>query len=150
MIINDFGEPEAEETQLYPKGDLDLIGVPRVIANSFQSAIRCRHLDGAICAIALRRTLEMICKAHGETKGTLGPKLKKLSEKGILPTGISDLAVTLKSIGDEAAHGDDADFPDEIIDPLIEFTKIIIDYLYVIPQKLKAVQEDIKNRDSIF
>ena len=63
-----------------------------------------RNIDGAICAFAVRSTLEKMCKDKGEIKGSLYDKLKNLSKKGVLPPILDEIADVLRDLGNAAAH----------------------------------------------
>lgn len=142
-------EPYIKDTQLFPQANFEFEGVPKNILNSYEAALKCRHLDGALCAIGLRKTLEIICKEFGETGYGIEKKLRSLSEKGILPPYLSKVAYILKDVGNEAAHGDDTDLPKEIINSLIEFTQTIINYLYVLPHNLMCIEKQMERRKRI-
>lgn len=129
---------------LYPKINIGL-GIPENIDQAYRSALKVRK-DGPICCLALRRTLEMVCKNKGETKGDLFDKLKNLSKNGLIPPILDDMAHILRTIGNEAAHGDDTEFPPRIIALLIDFTKAILEYLYVLPEMLNEIQKEIEDK----
>lgn len=130
---------------LYPQVSIDG-DVPTLINTAFDSALKVRS-DGAICCLALRRTLEMICKNNGETSGTLEKKLLRLSEKGIIPPILDEMAKLLRQIGNDAAHGNDKSFSVTIVNILIDFTRTIIEYVYVLPQKLRKIQKQIDQEE---
>lgn len=143
--FNDYAEPTVERNQLYPPVDTEHGEIPRNIKKAFTAAVTCRNLDGAMCAMGLRRTLEMICKDKGETEGNLFKKLQKLSNKGILPPILDQMAAVLRELGNSAAHADDInyEFPSELAPDLIEFTKVILNYLYVLPSKIQEIQSNL-------
>lgn len=88
----------------------------------------------------------MMCKDFRATGKDLYSKLKELSERGVLPPILSEMGDILKLMGNAAAHGDDAEFDDEIILSLIDFTQIILDYVYNIPANLEAVQQNVADK----
>lgn len=139
------GDSIITSTTLYPS-IYSNENIPKNIQQAFEAATLVKRIDGALCSLSLRRTLEMICKDKGETKGTLYDKLKRLSERNILPPIINDMAFILKDVGNEAAHGDDIQFPQDLINLLIEFIQSILEYVYVIPSKLSEVQNKLKVR----
>jgi hypothetical protein len=121
--------------------------IPKEIKNAYEAAIKIKHIDGAICALALRRTLEMVCKDKGEIKGDLYNKIKNLSKKGILPPILDQMATVLRHIGNAAAHGDDTKFDHNIVHSMIEFTNTILEYVYVLPKKLSIIQENLSKEE---
>lgn len=147
--FDEFGNygPYKRTKTLYPHPSAtSQAGLPESIKNSFDAAQKVRHIDGAVCALSLRRTLEMICKDKGETSGNLFNKLQNLSNKGILPPILDQIASVLRELGNVAAHADDIEyeFPSELVPELIEFTDIILNYLYVLPAKIQDIQSKMK------
>lgn len=153
--IDEYGNmgPAITITTLYPHpSSVSETCIPTNIRNSFEAAQKVRHIDGAICALSLRRTLEMVCKDKGETEGSLFKKLQNLSQRGILPPILDQIASVLRELGNVAAHADvEYEFPSKLVPDLIEFTDIILNYLYVLPAKIEDIQSKMndKNNDEL-
>jgi hypothetical protein len=128
---------------IYPHNSVEGDYIPKNVKQAFEAALRVRNIDAAICAIAIRRTLEMMCKEKGETGRNLYTMLKNLSEKGILPPILNDMASVLRELGNTAAHADDAEFNQDLVPSMIEFTKIILDYVYNLPKRIEHIQDSI-------
>jgi signal recognition particle subunit SEC65 len=137
-------------TIVYPAMMSKSQAVPMKIKRAFDAALKVRNIDGAICALSIRRTLEMMCKEKGETKGSLYQKLTNLALKGILPPILDKMASVLRTLGNNAAHAEDKDFPPKLVSSMIEFTEIILDYVYLLPKKLADIQSDIDKEKSNF
>lgn len=132
---------------LYPAVDLEE-AIPKNIRDAFKAALRVKSIDGAICSLSLRRTLEMICKDRGEIEGSLFKKISNLAARGILPPTLNDIASVLREVGNDAAHGDDVMFPYEVISKMIDLTESILKYIYVLPEQLDQIKIDLqKKRD---
>jgi len=114
--------------------------VNKDVQSAFESAIKVRNIDGAICVLSLRRTLEIMCKDKGETEGNLYQMLKSLSSKGILPPILDNMASILRKLGNAAAHANEIEFDREKVDLLVHFTKTILDYVYTLPAQLEELQ----------
>ncbi len=148
--IDEFGDQSLAKnlTTLYPHPpSTSELGIPINIKKSFEAAQKVRHIDGAICALSLRRTLEMICKDKGQNEGNLFIKLRNLSQQGILPTILDQMATVLRQLGNVAAHADDTEneFPSELVPDLIEFTDTILNYLYILPARIQDIQNKMNN-----
>ena len=145
-VLSEYGDPETGpipmEQILYPAITTNA-EMPEHVSNAFNAALKVRNIDGAICLISLRRTLEMMCKDKGAHQGTLYAKLKHLSNEGILPPIIDKMAGVLKEQGNMAAHGDSKSFHPEFVSLMIEFTETILKYVYVLPAKLNEIQVQI-------
>ena len=126
---------------LYP-GINSTQGLPDKIKNAFESALKTRKIDGAVCALSLRRTLEIMCVEQEATGSDLYNKLRDLSERNILPPVLNEMATILRELGNLAAHAD-VQYSDQVVDSLIEFTKIILEYVYILPSKLSDIQEHL-------
>ncbi|WP_062513891.1 DUF4145 domain-containing protein [Halobacillus sp. KGW1] len=147
--FQETGESEIElfGRLLYPNIEHENASyIPEKIYNSYLSSIKVKNIDRSFSLIGLRRTLEMICKEKGYNDGMLGKKLKKMADDGVIPLVIDSIADSLKTEGNKAAHGDDVDFDIKTVNNMIEFTRIIINYLYVLPKKISNVQNALKNQ----
>lgn len=135
---------DATEKILYPQNvSLDDSGIPNVVKKSFEAALRIKNIEGTLCAIGIRRTLEMMCKDKGATGRDLYSKIKNLSEKSILPPIIEEMATILRELGNEAAHGDEREFSEKLLESMIKFTHVILDYVYNLPEKLAEIQQQL-------
>jgi len=119
--------------------------VPENVDDAFSSALKVRYVDNIICLMALRRTLEIICKDMGARGKTLEKKILDLTEKSIFPKIINEASDVLRILGNEAAHGDDVDYDERIIQEMINFTQIIIEYVYVIPHRISVIKAKLIN-----
>lgn len=137
LAMNDLSHISIE----YPKVIYSSYQMPKEIYNAYEVALKARYLDSALCILSLRRTLEIICKQQGETKGDLIDKVKKLADKGILPSVLKNVSHILRIFGNAAAHGDEVVFTKTQIEHLIEFTETIIDYIYILPEKLERLKK---------
>jgi signal recognition particle subunit SEC65 len=141
--IDHMGRPIPTEEILYPPTTRKSANMPDKVFGAFESAIKVRHIDGAICALSLRRTLEMMCKDLGATEGDLYLKLQSLSQRGVLPPILGEMATVLRKLGNDAAHADDAEFPKDVVEAMIDFTQTILEYVYRLPQALEDIQDRI-------
>lgn len=108
--------------------------VPINIAASYAEARRVFSSASAHTAAAImcRRTLEGVC-AHLDAKGgNLARKLDNLKERGLIEPRIHEWANhVLRSLGNDAAHDVDAVISKEDAKDALDFTKAIIEYLFV-------------------
>lgn len=137
--FNYHGEIEniIDEKICYPAISLDTSYVPEKIKAAFEGALKSRYTDSALCLIGLRRTLEILCKDQGATKRTLEAKLEELVNTNILPPTLNEASNIARRFGNSAAHADDLEVSAHELTMIIEFIEALIEYIYVIPQKLK-------------
>lgn len=145
QFMNCNGEIECSEIYKtrYPVETYQGTNVPDNVNNSFSSALKARYVDNVICLIALRRTLEIICKDNGATNGTLQSKILQLTKQGIFPKVINEASDILRLLGNEAAHGDDTEYDEHTINEMVNFTQIIIEYVYVIPYRIQKIKSKL-------
>ncbi|MCS1350285.1 DUF4145 domain-containing protein [Mechercharimyces sp. CAU 1602] len=67
------------------------------------AALKTKNIDGAICVLALRRTLEMMCIDKGENNRNLYKNIQELSDRDILPPILDGMAGILREVGNYAA-----------------------------------------------
>lgn len=132
-----------EEEILYPENKLNLQGVPSRIKSALESAIKVKNIDTALCVMALRRVLEQVCKENNAKGKTLEVMIRDLINKNILPNGFDEACAIIRFLGNKAAHGSESVFYLHEVEELISLLKAIIDYLYIIPQRINKVKEKI-------
>ena len=142
-----------EFTSLYP--DSTIGGAPQHtpdrVANLFQQAtsnLSNRNWDAA--GAMARKTLDVATKVvarervvENERDQVLGLWLKKrverLAELGLLTADIAALAGMIKDGGDDASHDEDPYTEDEA-ERLIEFTEVLLTYVFTIPGMVEAAR----------
>lgn len=131
---------EYDTTILFPTIHVsNKIGVPSNIVKAFESAKKVQKIDSAICALSLRRVLELICldkKAQGKT---LVQMVEDLVQKNILPSTFDEACKIVRLMGNEGAHSDALSITKTELTTLTEFIEAIINYLYIIPEKIKRM-----------
>lgn len=139
-----FSDYDPAIETLYPQSTIDFTGVPKNIKTAFESALRVKNIDTAICAIALRRVLEAICKDKGANGNTLEAMIHDMIEKSILPKMFDDACWIIRQLGNSAAHGDNKTFSSHHIEQTINFMQNIILYLYTLPIKIEVLRTTIE------
>lgn len=131
----------------FPKSPIHKDGVPGEIASAFESAVKTKGIDSAICLLSLRRVLEMICKDKGATGNNLEAKIKYLINEKALPEMFDDACWIIRKLGNEAAHADKAKFSDYDTEQVIDFLSTIIEYLYSVPVRIAKMKERLSSLD---
>jgi hypothetical protein len=132
-------------TVLFPKTEkVNLYSLPANVKSAYESAIKVKNIDNTICVMALRRTLEMVCKDKGAVSGQLHHKLNQLQQKGILPPLMGDISKIIKDFGNMAAHGDQVKFDKRIVESMFNFTNKILEYVYILPREMKRAKNELE------
>lgn len=130
----------------FPATNVHYDGVPQKIKTAFDSAVKTKGIDRAICILSLRRTLEMICKDKDAKGKTLEEKINDLIAKKILPEMMSDACWIVRQSGNDAAHADDVIFTEREVDEIIEYVSVVINYLYSMPIRVARLKLQIEGR----
>jgi hypothetical protein len=136
-----------EDTILYPINSIDSKSMPKKIKESYEAALKVRNIDTNACVLLLRRTLEIILTDQGATKWGLAEKIEEIAQRGLLPDSLKEASFFAKRFGDSAAHGKDLVADEQDMNSLIEFIEYIIEYLYIIPSRLKEFKMKIDHEE---
>ncbi len=112
--------------------------VPAHVVRNFlqaEDARKRKHNEAA--GMAYRRALELTLKDVGpDLKGTLQKRIDKLAEIQRLTPDLAQWAHSVRELGNEAAH-DEPEPSEEDVDDLAAFTRILLEYLYTMPAKVR-------------
>lgn len=134
----------------FPITTVHFDGVPENIKTAFDSAIKTKGIDRAICILSLRRTLEMICKEKGASGQDLKDKISDLIDKKRLPEMMADACWIIRQSGNDAAHADDIVFTEREVEEIIEYVSTVINYLYSMPVRIAKLKQQIEERKQNF
>lgn len=127
---------DKKKSILFPVGNIESNSVPPKIKEAYTAALRIKNIDKYVCLMALRRALELILKDKGAMKWGLKDKIEELAQKGLLPDTLKEASSLTKIFGDSAAHDKEIEIEQFDVECMSEFTGFIIQYLYVIPDKI--------------
>ena len=135
---------ETFNKNLYPEIDIMLKGVPASVKSAFESALKVKNIDSAICLVSIRRVLEAICKEKNASGNNLYEMVKDMIAKQVLPEMFDDACWIIRELGNSAAHGEVKTFYKSQVEQTIKFVETIINYLYVLPEKMKNMKDAIQ------
>lgn len=130
----------------YPAVNICYDGVPYKIKAAFESAVKTKGIDSAICLLSLRRTLEMICKDKNARGRDLETKIDDLVQQKVLPEMMRDACWIIRQNGNDAAHADDVTFTEYEVTEVIEYVATITNYLYSMPTRMTKLRKRIEDR----
>lgn len=139
-------EPFTEYRYEFPTQKIDYTGVPNNIRSAFESAVKTRNIDSAICILSLRRTLEMICKDKNAKGSVLKDKIQDLIQRNVLPEMMDDACWIVRQSGNDAAHADDVIFTQFEVQEIINYVATVIEYLYSLPVRVANLKNKISKR----
>jgi len=134
------------KTVLFPISSIDSGVIPPKVKEAFEAALKIKSIDNHTCLMALRRTLELILKDKGATKWGLKDKIEEIAQKGLLPDTLKEASSLTKILGDSAAHDKDLEIDQYDVDSMAEFVEFIIEYLYIVPDKINTYKERLSSK----
>jgi ribosomal protein S27AE len=142
-------------TVLYPSDPQAMDpAVPSRIANSYLEARRVFSQASAYTAAAImcRRTLEGICEHFQGSGRTLQARLQDLKTRGVIEHRVHEwVDHALRLLGNDAAHDVNKVISRDDARDALEFTKAILEYLYVFEtafQKFKERRGTVVSKES--
>lgn len=130
-----------EKSILYPLSSIESTSIPQKVKEAYEAALKIKSIDMYVCLMALRRTLELLLKDKGATKWGLKDKIEEIAAKGLLPDTLKEASSLAKMLGDTAAHDKELEIDQYDVETMAEFIGYIIEYLYVVPDKISSFKE---------
>jgi hypothetical protein len=140
---------EEVRTILYPINSIESKAIPPKIKNAFEGALKTKSIDINVCLMALRRTLELVLIEKGAKSWGLKEKIEEIAGKGILPDALKEASALTKILGDSAAHDKEIDIDQNDVNSMAEFVEYIIEYLYIVPDKISSYKEKLDQKIKI-
>ena len=129
-----------------PLVDFEHRSVPEAIAREFWEAQRVERTSKTAYAVLIGRVLERLCKDK-EAKGrSLNSQIKDLSDRGVIPAQLSEMAHALRFLRNSGAHVTDYTIEDDEVQAMKDFTVTMIEYVYIAPAKLAALKATIEKK----
>lgn len=135
-----------DKTILYPINSIENNSIPIKVKEAYEAALKTKSIDKYVCLLALRRTLELILIEKGAKNWGLKDKIEEIAEKGILPDTLKEASSLTKILGDSAAHDKEIEIDQQDVESMAEFVKFIIEYLYVVPDKINSYKERLSSK----
>jgi hypothetical protein len=128
---------------LYPQPKQPLANLPPSVKRAYEAALKVRMEPNAY-AVQLGRTLEVLCK-HEQAEGqSLAQKLQALADSNRIPQTLARMAEQVRLIRNLGAHADEDEVTKKDTLVIEKFVETILEYLYVAPAMLAAVQTRLK------
>ena len=71
-------------------------------------------------------------------------QIDELADKGIITTGLKELAHTIRVIGNDGAHPNELDVDEQDSKEVLELAEQLLDLIFVSPARVKEIQEKRK------
>ena len=128
---------------IYPLNNYRMDNVPEKISSTFEASLKVKDIDMELCLIGFRKVLELICKDNNASGNNLEKKIEDMINKNIFPKDMEVAYWIIRQIGNKAVHDKELDLTKYDIDEIASLLYSIINYLYIIPQKMIGLKEKI-------
>ena len=129
---------------LYPNDKTPLIGLPETIKKRYLAVLKVQNVEPSACAVLIGRTLEAVCNYENAPGKTLLEKLNNLALSDRIPKTLAEMAHQLRQIRNLGAHDGEDEVTEEDVLIILDFLEAILEYLYVAPAKIAAIQARLK------
>lgn len=136
--------PIVTTTILYPAASRRLVGLPTKVGKEYEAALKVRNISPPACAVLAGRTLEVLCTLEGAEGRTLVQRLDSLAKADKIPGPLAQMAQHLRQIRNLGAHPDEDEVTTEDVNVIIDFLEAILEYVYVAPARVAAVEARLK------
>lgn len=145
----DFGDSSfwMEDEILYPVIKTSLYSLPSPLKKAYEAALKVKSMDPNSFALLAGQTLESVCRYEQAQGKTFHEKLKYLAQKGRIPDTLAEMARQVRLLRNLAAHDAKDEVTEKDVPFILEFLEAILEYLYIAPAKIKAVQARLTHID---
>lgn len=133
---------------LYPSGRKLSKEVPEEIKRTYEEAKKIISISPDGFAVLMRKALEYLCQDQGVKEYNLNTMLKELADKGVIPGHLARMTKAIRLIGNIGAHAGATHINKQEAELIDDFFVAIIEYVYVAPAKIKALEERLKKSDT--
>ena len=137
----------AHATLLYPSVK-KLMGIPKAIQDSYAEAKRIQKISPIAFAVLIRKVLEYLCKDQNASGASLKQQLEDLADINIIPATLVRMTNALRYLGNLGAHSSEIKIGAEEAQIMDDFFVAVVEYVYVAPEKLRILNEKLKNKNS--
>ena len=138
----------AKSTILYPGARTSISltkNVLKAIEKEYKFALKYVNNDPNACVVYIGRTLDEICNHEKVKEGRLVERLNQLIKLKNLPEPLAAMSHQIRLIRNMGAHSDGKhEVTEEDVPIVLDFLEAILEYLYVAPAKLAAIQARLK------
>ncbi len=133
--------------EVYPS-ETKLNNIPSLVEKRYKEALKVQHISPNAFAVMAGRTLEAALNDKGVEGKMLGNKLHNLTTSDLIPKQLQEMAKQINKLRVFGAHDVEEDVIEEDVPIILSFVEAILEYLYIAPAKLAAVQSRLDKTSS--
>jgi hypothetical protein len=143
-VTGNIANDDFESKILYPVEKPRLTDLPVAIEKRYRAALKVQDIEPNACAVLVGRALEAACNHEKAPGKRLADKLTYLAGADRIPKTLAEMAHQLKELRNLGAHDAEDDVTEEDVPIILDFLEAILEYLYVAPAKVAAVEARLK------
>lgn len=120
--------------------------IPAPVEDMYKEALKVEKVSPRACALMAGLALEAICQVEQAKGSSLAERLNDLATSGRIPTTLVKMAQHLRHLRNVGAHAMDEKVTQEDVPIMLYFVEAILEYLYVAPATIEAVQTRLSAR----
>ncbi len=133
---------------LYPVSQTLVTDLPPSIGRMYRETLRVEKRSPRACAVMAGLTLEAVCQCEHAKGSSLSERLDHLVMSERIPKTLADMAHHIRLLRNIGAHFTEEDILAEDVPVIIDFVEAILEYLYVAPAKIRAIQERLPAKNT--
>jgi hypothetical protein len=126
---------------LYPISQTLVAMLPAPIGQMYRETLLVEMRSPRACALMAGLTLEAVCQYEQARGSSLSERLNHMVACERIPKTLAEMAHHLRQLRNIGAHLTEEEILPEDVPVIIDFIEAILEYLYVAPAKIRAVQE---------
>jgi hypothetical protein len=131
---------DIEYVVLYPSQEKLLRGLPKMIDKDYRAAQKVRSISANAYGVLVGRLLDSVCEDRNASGKTLDERLRILADKGVIPSGLVEVATGIRKLRNIGAHGDLGELTEAEVPVLDDLTRAILEYVYSAPQLAREAE----------
>jgi hypothetical protein len=145
---SDIPERLVDYELLYPQIYELPKSVPQTLQTAYSEALHLRRVSANAFAGQIRKALEYLCQDKNATGKNLFQQLNALSQAGVLPPTLLELADIIRVIGNAGVHAGDDEVSESDVEIIDDFFRLVIEYVYVAPASLDQIKKKMLKAQS--
>lgn len=119
--------------------------IPSSILDFYSEALKVEKVSPRSCAVMAGLALEEICTVEEAKGSSLSERLNHLAQSERIPRTLVEMAQHLRYFRNISAHAMEEKVTEADVPVMLYFVEAILEYLYVAPATLQAVQARLQN-----
>lgn len=121
--------------------------VPPKVKGAYEEAMQVKQHSANAFANQIRKSLEAVCEDLDANGDNLHNMLGNLEARGLLPSKLGDMTDLIRMVGNAGSHADRFDVDERFVEPMDDFFRTAVRYIYELPSQIEKVQEEYERAE---